>query len=745
MNNTQIRSVCVKFPPKIHSVGFWDKRNPLSYSLPTLELQMVIIFALTRLFHFPLKKLGFPKLFSQIVAGVILGPTLLGRIKNYQFIVFPFETQGIIGTFSAFGYVLFVFLVGVKLDMSIIKRTGAKGVGDWSFISNGPFDNWYNKHMANVTACLLKDLKILNSELGRLSLASAVVSDLLFVFISTMGTTAYVGLYSRATALVDLVLLVGFVIFVIFVFRPAMIWVVEQTPEGRPVKGIYIYLIIMGVFMGALFSHYFEQSLNFGFLILGLAIPAGPPLGSALVDKLDSFVSGLLLPLFISTTAMRTNLSTLHITKPLSLANIILIIVTSSAKFLSCFLPALYCSMPFNDSVALSLIMSAKGSVDLAAYSFLRDEQIITRETFALVVISVALTAVFVQVLVKYLYDPSRKYAGYQRRNIMHSEDEGKLQVLTCIHRVDNVTAVIKLLDASNPTRETPITVYVLHLIELQGQATPLFISHQVQKRTVTSRSYSEDIILAFSKYERLNWGAVTIQAFTAISPQRLMHEDICTLALDTLASIVILPFHQKWAIDGSIESEDHCLRTLNFSVLNRAPCSVGILVDRGQSGSSSSSEPAQASYHVAMIFVGGNDDQEALTYAKRMAKCSNVSLTVIRLISLDDEDLKNIGKSLDLQVLDDVKLNNGGNRRVKYIEQVVKDGRETAQKVCPMINDYDLVIVGRRNNLRSPQTAGLEQWSEFPELGVIGELLALSELKSRASVLVVQQQHINH
>lgn len=370
---------------------------------------------------------------------------------------------------------------------------------------------------------------------------------------------------------------------------------------------------------------------------------------------------------------------------------------------------------------------------------------------FAWVVIAIALNAGFVPVLVKWLYDPSRKYAGYQKRNIMHTEQNGKLPIFVCIHRSDNIAAVTRLLDASSPSTESPIAVYVLHLIELRGRATPIFISHQLQTKTVANLSYSENVIIAFNNYERNHWGAVTVQTFTAISPRQLMHEDICTLALDTLTSIMIIPFHRQWATDGSIEAEDLTLRTLNRSVLERAPCSIGILVDRGHIRRSNSTRllSPEGTYHVAIIFIGGCDDQEALVYAKRMAKNPSISVTVVHLVSTDgDEKVANDrDKILDHEVLNDINLLSSANnvRPVKYEEKRVNGGHDTSLIIRGMVDEHDLIIVGRRHNVQSPQTAGLEVWSEFPELGVIGDLLASSDLNGKASVLVVQQQQINH
>ncbi|PQP98660.1 cation/H(+) antiporter 4-like [Prunus yedoensis var. nudiflora] len=219
------------------------------------------------------------------------------------------------------------------------------------------------------------------------------------------------------------------------------------------------------------------------------------------------------------------------------------------------------------------------------------------------------------------------------------------------------------------------------------------------------------------------------------------MHEDICTVALDKLVSLIVLPFHRRWSVDGSVESEDHNTRILNCSVLDRAPCSVGILVDRGHLGQSSIVAPG-SSFSVAIIFLGGKDDREALAFGKRMTNDSTISLTVIRLVaSADEVDGSKWDNVLDAEELKGFRYNDVREGFVIYLEEVVEDGPQTALLLRSIVDDYDLIIVGRRFNVNSPQTSGLSEWSEFPELGTIGDLLASPDITCRASVLVVQQQ----
>lgn len=370
--------------------------------------------------------------------------------------------------------------------------------------------------------------------------------------------------------------------------------------------------------------------------------------------------------------------------------------------------------------------------------------QSLTDQMFSFLTVEILVTAIIIPILVKFLYDPSRKYAGYQKRNIMqHSKASGELRILACIYRPDNIPVIIKFLQASCPKRGSLVTVYVLHLIDLRGRAAPLFISHKMQKKTVSNRSYSENVILSFKLFEEKNWGTACVYPFTAISPPKLMHEDVCMLALDKLASIVVLPFHRKWFIDGSIESDDNTKRALNCSVLERAPCSVGILIDRGRIGRFISSELSLgSSFRVAMIFLGGSDDREALTLAKRMSQNTSINLTVFRFIVKSDEMIStNWEKVLDSEVLKEVKPENNFNQRVKYVVEMVNEGQETLAKIQSVVPKYDLVIVGRRDNTETPQTSGLDRCREFPELGIVGNCLITEDLPGRYSVLVVQQQ----
>ncbi|KAM7257445.1 hypothetical protein ACFE04_013186 [Oxalis oulophora] len=426
------------------------------------------------------------------------------------------------------------------------------------------------------------------------------------------------------------------------------------------------------------------------------------------------------MPLFVATCAMRTDIANLNMLQGKQIVTkSIIILITLLAKFGTSFSILMYKKFPKRDGCALALIMCAKGFVEFGSISFMHDNKTFSSDLLSLMWIAIVIIGSVTQVLVKIIFDPSRRYKTYERRTMMHLSSNSNLQILTPIQFPNHVNAVTNLLEASGATGENPIGVHVLHLIKFSGQAAPVFISHDKQKTDISDKcSASENVILSFTRFEAQKWGSVSVNIFTAISTPNLMYEDVCTLALDSSSSIIIMPFHRRWYNNGCVESDDNSSRVLNQMVLDRAPCSVGMLVDRGYKRRSNSLKASGEimQLNVAMIFLGGNDDREAL-----------------------DADTASWSRVLDTEALRDVK----SDRNIRYIEYEANDGPSTTMIIRSMMKDFDLFIVERANNVECQQTTCLDEWVEYPELGVVGDMFAASDVEGKFSVLVVQQQHL--
>ncbi|KAF5750092.1 putative Na(+)/H(+) antiporter [Tripterygium wilfordii] len=784
-NDTENTIVCYA-PTMITTNGVWQGDNPLDYSLPLFILQLTLVVVTTRILVFVLKPLRQPRVISEILGGVLLGPSVLGRSTTFAHTVFPLRSVMVLETMANVGLLYFLFLVGVEMDISVIRRTGKKAMAIalsgmiLPFIIGAAFSFLMHKKSQGmnhgtfilflgvalsvtafpVLARILAELKLVNTELGKIALSSALVNDICAWILLAIAIALAENETTTLASLWVVLSSAGFVAVCFFVVRPAVSWMIQRTPEGETFSDFYICLILTGVLISGFVTDAIGTHSVFGAFVFGLVIPNGP-LGVTLIEKLEDFVSGLLLPLFFAMSGLKTDVATIKGTS--TWGTLFLVISLACAgKVIGTLIVAVLYQMPVREGVTLGLLMNTKGLVELIVLNVGKDQKVLDDESFAIMVIVAVTMTGIIMPSVTAIYRPARRFIPYKRRTIQRSKPDAELTVLVCIHTPRNVPTIINLLEASHATRKSPICVYILHLVELTGRASAMLIVHNTRKsgRPALNRTQaqSDHIINAFENYEQHS-GCVSVQPLTAISPYSTMHEDICNLAEDKRVAFIIIPFHKQQTVDGGMEATNPAFRLVNQNVLANAPCSVGILVDRGLSGSTRLAAN-QVSHHVAVLFFGGPDDREALSYARRMSEHPGISLTVMRFLPGEDaaepaqqpsgdptdpiiltvETENEREKQLDEVSINKFRMKNASDDSIYYIEKVVNNGEETVAAIRSMDNAHDLFIVGRGQGMISPLTAGLTDWSECPELGAIGDLLASSDFAATVSVLVVQQ-----
>jgi hypothetical protein len=165
------------------------------------------------------------------------------------------------------------------------------------------------------------------------------------------------------------------------------------------------------------------------------------------------------------------------------------------------------------------------------------------------------------------------------------------------------------------------------------------------------------------------------------------------------------------------------------------------VLIDR--QATDTTTVTSEFMQQVVVLFFGGGDDREALAYGERMARHPGIKLTVIRFLpsrGIKDDQTE---RKLDNHILDDIKAVGSRTRKISYREELVGDMENIVQVIRALDQEsYDLVMVGMRHTWNSVMSAdGLSDWSEFPELGVVGDFLATAEFDSVFSILILKQQ----
>ncbi|XP_037437832.1 cation/H(+) antiporter 15-like [Triticum dicoccoides] len=597
-----------------------------------------------------------------------------------------------------------------------------------------------------VIADALAELDLLNSELGRIALTASLITDVTSWFLRACFAAAFLVTEAKSPAFTTKILasFVGFVFFVAFVARPAGRYIAyKRTPAGDLLSEGSFVVVVIAALLSALVTDVIGFKYMIGPMMLGLAIPGGMPIGATMTERLDSFFIALFLPVYMALAGYRTDFSELggHEEKWCALELFVALCV--AGKMVGCIAAGLFFAMPIGEATALALMLNIRGIVEVAAINNWGDTMKATAEHYSTLTLSMVLITAAATPLIKLLYDPTGRFARAKRRTMEGARPNAELRVMACLYTEDHAAPLIDLLEASGANHDFPVSLIVLHLTELVGRAASVLKPH---KKSSTASSPSDRIVNAFRHFEQQAApGAVTVSPYVAQSPYSSMHHDVCSLAHSRKANLILLPFHKS--SDGARSTANSAVRSANRAVLQYAPCSVAILVDHGLASGSACATASNRNLlqRVALYFLGGPDDREALAYAARMPESGGTSVTVVRIKLRNWVGMGGHDEVRDEEVLQEFWQRYREDERVVYVEKTVEDGEGTASVVRSMSDKFDLVIVGRRGEDRdvegSALTSGLSEWSECPELGVLGDMLATAEFASKVSILVIQQQ----
>ncbi|CAN8247657.1 unnamed protein product [Cochlearia groenlandica] len=760
----------------------WESGSVLAAALPFFVTQLFVANLTYRVIYYLVRPLRLPPFVAQILCGLLFSPSALGKNGYVVEHFFPYRFTMVLETFANLALVYNIFLLGLGMDLRMIKIKELKpviiaivgllvalpaGTAFYFLPGNGEADKILagGLYWSVAFGCtnfpdlarILADLKLLRTDMGRTAMSAALITDLctwiLLVFafacFSKSGTRNNMMPYSLVSTIV-------FVIICIYVIRPGITWAFANTVKGGHVGDTHIWFTLAGVVLCSLITDACGVQSITGAFLFGLSIPHGHIIRNMIEEKLHDFLSGILMPLFYIICGMRADI--VYMFRYTSVG-VLAFVITSSflVKIVSTVLCSIFLRMPLRDGFAIGALMNTKGTMALVVLNAGRDTRALDVIMYTHMTLAFLVMSLVVQPLLAFTYKPMKKLIFYKHRTLQKIKGESEFGVLTCVHVLANVSGITNLLQVSNPTKKSPLHVFAVHLVELTGRTTAslLIMNDEAKPKGSFSdrvRAESEQIAETFEAMEK-NKDSIVVQTITAVSPYATMHEDICSLAEDKRASFILLPYHKNLTPDGRLGEGNASHAEINQNVLSNAPCSVGILVDRGMTivrSESTSFKDETTKREVAMLFVGGRDDREALAYAWRMVGQEMVKLTVVRFVP-GREALAAAGKTaveyekskqVDEEFVYEFNFKTMDNSSVTYIEKVVNDGQETIASIREMEdnNSYDLYVVGRSYKVESPVTAGLTDWSSSPDLGTIGDTLASSNFTMQASVLVVQQ-----
>nr|GMD98405.1 cation/H(+) antiporter 20 [Ipomoea batatas] len=723
--------------------------------------------------------------------------------------IFPEWSTPILETVASIGLLFFLFMVGLELDLSSLRRNGRSafciaaagislpfvfGIGiTFLFrrvvqgadeVGFAPYSVFMGVALSitafPVLARILAELKLLTTDVGQTAMAAAAFNDvaawvMLALAVALAGNGGGAAAHKSPVIPVYVLLSgVAFVVFMMVVIRPAMKWVARRcSPEHEAVEEAYVCLTLAGVMVSGFITDLIGIHSIFGAFVFGLTIPKGSDFSERLILRIEDFVSGLLLPLYFASSGLKTDVAKICGAEAWGLL-VLVITAACGGKIIGTFLVAMLCKAPARESLTLGNQTCPKGLVELIVLNIGKEKKVLNDEVFAILVLMALFTTFITTPTVMAIYQPARgvTHCTHPQLQSPSAAKDDELRVVACLHGSGNVSSLINLVDLIRPTKSR-LKLYVMHLVELTERSSSIVMLQRFQKNGFpligrllpgARRRLHDLVAVAFRA------GGVSVRPATAVSPLPTMHADICQMAEEKRAIMVILQFHKRWVGglggDGEVvEDMGHGWRGVNQMVLKEAPCSVALLVDRGYGGEAAAflKTPDEKSdgvergagavaQRVCVVFIGGADDREALVLGGRMAEHPAVRVKVIHFVEKQEVEKSDLNKcrtaDLEKEKEVDERAMEGFLRRWEgVVEYQVKETSNIVDAVLTIgrSGDYDLLVVGigRRPSKMVSELA--ERPAEHPELGPIGDLLASSGEGIVSSVLVIQQQQQQH
>jgi Kef-type K+ transport system membrane component KefB len=395
-------------------------RDHVTQPLPRLLIQIVIVILAARLFGAAARKLGQPSVIGEMAAGIALGPSLLGAVSPHTYqLLFASASLGVLGLLSQIGVILFMFIVGLDFDWAHVRHRAHAAVvisnvsiafpfllgtctalalyatyapAGISFRAFGLFMGIAMSITAfPVLARILEERRMLHSPVGSMALTCAAVGDVtawtLLAFVVAVVTADG----SLSAVAVTVAATIGFGLAMAFVVRPLLAPLLRAA-KAEDELGVERLAIVMGVaFASALVTELIGIHALFGAFLAGATLPASSAIRARLRDRLDSFGSILLLPLFFAFTGLRTQVGLISDAASIGIA-VAMVVVATIGKLGGSAVAARLTGMDWRNAFVLGALMNTRGLMELIALNVGYDLGVISPQVFTILVVMAFVT-----------------------------------------------------------------------------------------------------------------------------------------------------------------------------------------------------------------------------------------------------------------------------------------------------------------------------------------------------------------
>ena len=616
-----------------------------------LLLQIISILLVSRVFGFLFVKIGQPTVIGEILAGIVLGPSLLGYFfpEAYSFLFAP-DSLSNIYILSEIGLVLFMFVIGMELDLSALKnKMGTTFVisqasivipyfmgmwlayylyeefaaGQTDFISFALFIGISMSITAfPVLARIVQEKGLTKSHLGTISIASAAFNDVTaWCVLAAVIAISKTG--SLDSSLFNIGLAVAYILVMMFLVKPFLKRIGEIYKNSEVVnKSVFAFFLLV-----LIISAYITQLIGihalFGAFLAGVIMPPLPSFRKLIVDKVEDVSLTLLLPLFFVYTGLRTEIGLLN-TPYLWWVAFIFIVVAVVGKFIGSAFSAKVLGETWKDSLSIGILMNTRGLMELIVLNIGYEMGILPPPIFVMLVI-MALVTTFMTTpilsLINFLFPEKRIREEYERHQSL-----GIFKALIAMGNPENGKPLLNVAKTVLDGTKNSLAVNVLHLTpgtdinpfhgdqySLEGfklvkeEAAKLNIPIETEYKITDN---IEGSIVRTVNYN--NYDFLLVGAGVALSGIPFFKETTFLSKIKWLNRLL-----NRVSRTQSIFYPGSLIKDKTRYFIENSRCSVGVFVNRGFAGISTT-----------MILLQNESDDFLLRYARRLMR-NNKSVSI--------------------------------------------------------------------------------------------------------------------
>lgn len=391
----------------------------LKHPLAMLLFQIITIVLVARIFGWIFRKIGQPSVIGEIIAGIALGPSLFGLyFPEMKEALFPLESLGNLQMLSQVGLILFMFVIGMELDLKVLKNKAndavvishasivipfALGIGLSYFIYHQfapagveflAFSLFMGIAMSitafPVLARIVQERGIHKTRLGTIVITCAAADDITAWCILAV-VIAIVKAGSFVSSLYVIGLAIVYVLGMLFVVKPFLKRVGDLYAKKDNIKKSVVAIFLLTLIVSSYVTEVIGIHALFGAFMMGAIMPDISKFRNIFIEKVEDLAVILLLPLFFVFTGLRTEIGLINEPYLWKVTGCI-IAVAVVGKFFGSALAARFVGQSWRDSLTIGALMNTRGLMELVVLNIGYELGVLSPKIFTMMVIMALVT-----------------------------------------------------------------------------------------------------------------------------------------------------------------------------------------------------------------------------------------------------------------------------------------------------------------------------------------------------------------